>query len=95
MCSEGANRRGISCPPFLSLLLLFFYGKLPGGKYGGVCHVDAENELSVSLRELRAAIRHTPSLNASKEWYSMKDIPSIWMLLTLAPNSTRLTIGRM
>lgn len=45
-------------------------------------HVDAENKLSVSLRELRAIIRHTPSLNASKEWYSMKDIPSIWMLLT-------------
>lgn len=45
MCSEGANRRGISCPPFLSLLLLFFYGKLRGGKYGGVCHVDAEKEL--------------------------------------------------
>ena len=33
------------CPPFLPLLLLFFYGKLPGGKYGGVCHVDAEKEL--------------------------------------------------
>ena len=42
----------------------------------------------------------TPSLKTSKEWCSMNDIPSIWMLLTLAPNSTRLfslplTMGRM
>ena len=26
------------------LLLLFFYGELPRGKDGGVCHVDAEKE---------------------------------------------------
>ena len=95
MCSEGANRRGISCPPFLSLLLLFFYGKLPGGKYGGVCHVDAEKELQCLAAGVACRYTAHPSLNASKEWYSMKDIPSIWMLLTLAPNSTRLTIGRM
>lgn len=28
----------------MALLLLFFYGELPRGKYGGVCHVDAEKE---------------------------------------------------
>ncbi len=39
----------------MALLLLFFYGELPRGKYGGVCHVDAEKEqqcLAASLREL-------------------------------------------
>ena len=44
-------------------------------------------------------LRRTPSLNASKLWCSMNDMPSICMLLTFAPNSTRLfslplTIGR-
>ena len=32
------------CTPFLPLLLLFFYGKLSGGKDSSVCHVDAEKE---------------------------------------------------
>ncbi len=32
------------CPPFSSLLPLFFYGKLPGSKYSSVCHVYAEKE---------------------------------------------------
>ena len=61
MCSEGANRRGISCPPFLSLLLLFFYGKLPGGKYGGVCRVDAEKEMQCLAAEKVSTLR----------WFSM------------------------
>ena len=44
-------------------------------------------------------LRRMPSLKASKEWCSMNDMPSICMLLTFAPNSTRLfslplTMGR-
>ena len=37
------------------------------------------------------SVRRTPSLKASKEWCSIKDIPSIWMLLTFTPNSTHYT----
>ena len=40
------------CSPFLPLLLLFFFGKLPGGKYGGVCHVYAEKELQSLVAEV-------------------------------------------
>ena len=44
-------------------------------------------------------LRRIPSLKASKEWCSMNDMPSICMLLTFVPNSTRLfslplTMGR-
>lgn len=44
-------------------------------------------------------LRRMPSLKASKEWCSINDMSSICMLLTFAPNSTRLfslplTIGR-
>ncbi|MGM9817006.1 MAG: hypothetical protein ACI304_08145, partial [Lepagella sp.] len=42
--SEVGNRHDFLCSSILSSLLLFFDGKLPRGKYSGVCHVDAEKE---------------------------------------------------
>ena len=36
----------------------FFYGELPRGKYGGVCHVDAEKEQQCLAASLREADRH-------------------------------------
>ena len=41
---EGANAVCFFTLVAMVLLLLFFYGVLPCGKYGGVCHVDAEKE---------------------------------------------------
>ena len=42
--SEVENRHDFLSPSFLSLLLLYFDGKLPRGKYRGVCHVDSDKE---------------------------------------------------
>lgn len=54
---------------------------------------------AIQLMPSMHSFKRIPLLKASNEWCSIKEMPSIWMLLTLAPNSTHLfsfprTMGR-
>ena len=46
------------CPPSFSLLLLFFYGKLSGGKYSCVCHVYAKKEQNGNVAMISDIVRN-------------------------------------
>ena len=57
--SKVQTQYDFSRSSFMALLLLFFYGELPRGKYGGVCHVDAEKEQQCLAAGVGIAVRNS------------------------------------